>query len=134
MKIIKYILIIELGILAVQLIVKEFFFDPRTFKFENYRTSKKFEEEVKVRFPIGSNIYITIDTLRKSGAECDLWHKKYYDVDFYENNEEYISGRCFYLTGFLSLHPTEHYGISLNADKNGRLLKITTERNSGLWW
>lgn len=127
-RIIKYLFLSIIGILIIEIGIQEMF-DNRPFQFEKYKTEEEFKKAVEIKFPIGSNLEAGIKILELSSADCHIYKAP-------EEEKRYvIIGSCDYDTNFISLHPFEHYRVALCADKNNRIVEVSSRSFYELpWW
>ncbi len=121
-KAMKYGFVTLIALLVIKIISQELF-DSRPFRFETYRNGKQLDEAAKARFLLGSNVDKIISDLQKSGAICSI-NKLH--------RETKLQVTCEYNSSLISLHPLEWYVIWIDADKEHRLIELSTHRVSGL--
>ena len=125
-KIIKYLILVILGLLIGKIIIQELF-DNRPFKFEKYKTSEQLEETARLRFLVGSDLNQIRSDLEKSGAKCRTHKPSDKPINY-----KFVL-YCEYNTSLLSLHPFERYKIVVVGDDDYKLIELDTQLVSGLW-
>jgi|GEM_PF-6784199 len=121
----KKILIIILSLIALKVVIQEFF-DDRLIEFESYKIPLEFENIMRARFPNGTNLNEAVNILQESKATCTI--KVRSDLDNHLSHLHYMpkdaqfAVYCHYRPYFISWNPFLLYRVTLYANKNLQLV------------
>jgi len=123
----KFLKILVLSILVIVGATFLFnFFQQKPFKFENFETNEEAQIYFNEHYPVGSDVHLLLDDLKKSGCECSGGNKGEIERSHWPKRDFEYHGRygCDYYNNFISKDPCQRYSIGIYTDKKDKIVKF----------
>ena len=127
-KLFKCIILLFIGILMFNI------FEPKPFKFESFKTKEEAQVYFDKHYPVGSNVNILLDDLKKVGCDWAGGKKGEIERSWWPKEDFEYSGMygCEYCNNLLSKDPFKRYVITIYTDKEDRIIEAYIAKHS-LW-
>jgi len=101
-------------------------FQQKPFKFENFETNEEAQIYFNKHYPVGSDVHVLLNNLKKSGCECSGGNKGEIERSHWPKEDFEYHGRygCNYYNDFISRDPCQRYLIITCTDSDNKIIEI----------
>ena len=124
-KLFKCIILLFIGILMFNI------FEPKPFKFENFKTKEEAQAYFDKHYPVGSNVDLLFEDLKKVGAKYTLRKEKIPPQQMGEHHMDLEYEKVYigkYPNNWISSDPMGYYDLYIFIDEQNEICDISVYR------